>query len=417
MRLRHEANTVRSGSLYLSSLRRFWSYKAVQIWLFFSVFWYLAYLYCTAAFARDPTSYFFDEKQGYQRSYSIKREREAYAYIESVNNTETARQSESKNPSLCVGVATIARPHEQYVRGTIGSLLDGLTGTERAEIVLIIFIAHTDPSSHPIYHEPWLKAVSDEVLTYNVSSTDLNHLHIFEDDHHPRNKSMYDYGYLLSKCLATGSKWIAIIEDDNIARAGWYKQARMSVQQVESRVRRGSWLYLRMFYTEALLGWNGEEWPQYLGWSFLLFLCLLSMLAGLRIRSPFFRRHLSNLDIAVLCCCCLPASIALYFMAGRFSMQGPRPGVKLMSRFGCCSQGFIFPSDIVPNVIERTKRALQEDYYIDMLLERYADAENLARFATFPSLLQHIGIRSSKGWGYDQNAGMIWNFGFETFKP
>lgn len=71
---------------------------------------------------------------------------------------------------MCVGVATVKRPiQEQYVRGTIGSLLEGLLGAERAQIYLITFIAHTGPMIHPIYHEPWLRVLSDKVLAYNIS--------------------------------------------------------------------------------------------------------------------------------------------------------------------------------------------------------------------------------------------------------
>ena len=88
-----------------------------------------------------------------------------------------------------------------------------------------------------------------------------------------------------------------------------------------------------------------------------------------------------------------------------------------MSRFGCCSQGFIFPQAIVPEIIERTDQAMNEDLYIDMLLERYAEKASLPRFAQIPSLLQHVGSKSSKGGGYDEHAGEIFNFGFEQKPP
>ena len=400
------------------NLGRLWRSTTFWILLSFSLAWYICYRYCAVASARDPTSYFFDEKKGYQRSYSIEREKQAYTYIESANHTDSPSPSPSVNPSMCIGVATVARrSEEQYVRGTIGSLLEGLSDAERAEIHFIVFIAHTDPSVHPIYHEPWLKAVSNKVLTYDVSKTDLAQLRMFEEDHHPRNKSMYDYGYLLRNCLKTGAQWITVVEDDVIARAGWYTMAASSLRRVQEQVGDANWLYLRMFYTEALLGWNSEEWPRYLGWSFFLFMILLSALIGSRTRSPLLRRQISNAHVAVLCCCCLPAFISLYFMAGRMTMQPPPAGVRPMSRFGCCSQGFIFPRKIVPHAIERIKKAMYEDYYIDMLFERYADTEHLARFAHFPSLLQHVGVRSSKGWGFDEFAGMTWNFEFETFSP
>lgn len=381
-----------------------------------AIFWLVCFWWLSIVSARDPTSYFFNERKGYHRSYSLHREKDAFRFIESVNRTGISAPAASVHPSMCIGVATVKRPAlEQYVRATIGSILEGLSDAERAEIFLIIFIAHTDPNAHPIYHEPWLTAVSNKVLTYNISQEEMTRLHKFENDDIPRNKSMHDYGYLLENCLDTSADWIAILEDDVIARAGWYNEAITSLQNIQEQAHEGSWLYLRMFYTEIFLSYVREHWHRYFGASLALFLFLFATLTLLRRRLPSLRQHLSNVDIRVLCCCCLPAFIALYFMAGYVTTHPPRPGVSLMPAFGCCSQGFIFPQDIVPSVIQRTKEAMYEYLYIDMLLERFADAKNLARFARFPSLLQHIGLKSSKGLGYDTNAGEIFNFGFETF--
>lgn len=319
---------------------------------------------------------------------------------------------------MCIGVATVKRPiREQYVRGTIGSVLEGLSEAERAQIHLITFIAHTDPMLHPIYHESWLRALSDRVLTYDVLDEDMAELHKFEEEKLPRNKSMYDYGYLLGNCLKTNADWITIVEDDVIAKAGWYDMAMTSLQKAQGQAAGAGWLYLRMFYTETLFGYVSEHWPRYLSASLALFLVLLAALVESRRRSSFIRRHLSDVGICVLCCCCLPAFISLYFMAGYVTTHPPQPGVRLMPDFGCCSQGFIFPQEIVPLIIERTKKAMYEDLYVDMLLERFADAQELARFSQFPSLLQHIGLKSSKGFGYDGSAGEIFNFEFETFRP
>ena len=406
-----------------SSLRSGFFGNHINYWivLFAAILWVVLYRHFVFASAHDPTSYFFNPATGYQRSYSLVREHEAYAYIKKSNFTGSTSQKSSASPSLCVGVATVARgSKEQYVRGTIGSLLEGLSDIERANIHLTTFIANTNASIHPIYHEPWVYAVSDRVLTYEsseISKIDIALLHKFEEEHDFRNKSMYDYGFLLNDCLTTGAKWIAIIEDDAIARAGWYTTAIKSLERIEEQVAKPDWLYLRLFYTESLLGWNSEEWPRYLGWSIFIFLSLLSALILLRPRSPVLRRHVSDVDIAGLCCVDLPAFIALYFMAGRMTMQPLSPGVRPMSQFGCCSQGFVFPREIVSRAIERTRQAMYEDLFIDMLFERWADKEGLARFATFPSLLQHVGVRSSKGWGYDQDAGMTWNFAFESIRP
>ena len=143
-------------------------------------------------------------------------------FLENVNRTDSPPPPASPNPSMCVGAATVKRPiQEQYVRGTIGSLLEGLSEAEGAGIHLITFIAPTNPMVHPILHEPWLRALSDEILTYDIPKEDLAELHKFEEEKLPRNKSMYDYGYLLENCLKTKAEWITIVEDDVIARAGW----------------------------------------------------------------------------------------------------------------------------------------------------------------------------------------------------
>ena len=60
---------------------------------------------------------------------------------------------------------------------------------------------------------------------------------------------------------------------------------------------------------------------------------------------------------------------------------------------------------------------MDEDYYIDMLQVRPADVKHPERFVLVPGLLQHVGGKSSKGWGYDESAGIIWNFGFEDHPP
>ena len=415
-----------SGNLYLrpgwyedvpniSAVRRAWRSTTLWIVLFSFAFWLASYQYFASASARDPTSYFFDENKGYQRLYSLEREEQGYKYIQSLNVTGSSAPPLAHDPLMCIGVATIARPTtEQYVRGTIGSLLEGLSTKERSAIHLTTFVAHTDPSVHPIYTEPWLTAVSNNVLTYDVSDNELSKLRSFEEEHHSRNKSMFDYGYILSHCLQTGARWITIVEDDVIARQGWYDRALASLKSIQEKIGNKSWLYMRMFYTEGLLGWNSEEWIIYLAFSLAICLMLMASIAGLRARSPVLRRHVSNGNIGILCFCCLPPFIALYFMAGRMTVHPPAQGVQEMPRFGCCSQGFIFPREIVPLVIERTKQAMNEDLYIDMLLERFADKQRLTRFAIFPSLLQHIGSKSSKGWGYDEHASEIFNFGFEN---
>ena len=380
----------------------------------YSVLLFLAYQYCGYAYKKDPTSYFFVPSVGYQRSYSLQREEEARAFI-AAQNLSTSLHLPQTNPSICLGLATIARSGEQYVRNTVGSLLEGLSEDQRNDIHLVVFFAQTDPQKHPIYYEPWLKNVANEIVEYNVSETDMTRLRSFEDEHQPWNKSMYDYEYLLKGCLGTGAKWIMLVEDDVLARAGWYTQATAALKDIETQMAPSEWLYLRLFYTEKLFGWNGEEWPRYFGWSFLTFLVTAMPLIGARSCSRRLRKQVSNLTIALTCCFYLPATILLYFMAGRVSMQPHSSGLQRMEDFGCCSQGLIFPREIMPRAMETVRNATNQRYYVDMTLERWGNAQHLARFALVPPLLQHVGSRSSKGQDFDEGANIIWNFEFENY--
>ncbi|MCJ1247690.1 hypothetical protein MMC30_004905 [Trapelia coarctata] len=377
----------------------------------------LAVLYCRVRSYRDPTSSFFDPVHGYDKIYSVTREKQAAAYIDSANTLDGGH-TPSAEPKLCLGVATVSRPDKQYIRSTIGSLLEGLSAKDRRSIHFILFIAHTDQKVHPIYGEKWVETLPDTFLGYDVNDTVLSQIKHWEEAKDYRAKGLYDYAYLLQKCYDTGAPYVAMVEGDVIAVEGWYPRAIAAAETVEDQSPWGeeanSWLYIRMFYTEAYLGWNSEEWPRYLGGSLLVLLILATSLIGVRACSKILQRDLSNISLAVILFVFLPAFILLYFFAGRISMQPPTPGVHRMDNFGCCSQGFIFARETVPLVIDRIQHHTMD--YVDMLMEAVADGEGLARWVVVPSLLQHIGGKSSKGDEIaDSRAKMIWNFGFEMY--
>ena len=380
----------------------------------YSLLYVTAYQYCNLYYNRDPTSFFFDPRKGYRKAYSLQREQQAETFIKAINSSISAPRVQA-DPSICLGLATVARPGEQYVRKTIGSLLAGLSDDQRDNIHLTVFFADTHPQNHPVYNEPWLKNTADKIVEYNVSAVDIARLRSFEEKHQYWNKSMYDYEYLLKDCHDTGTKWVMLVEDDVLAKAGWFAEAIAALTEIEAQMGGSKWLYLRLFYTEKLFGWNSEEWMQYLGWSIIAFLVTAITLFGIRAYSRRLRKHMSNYTIALICFFCLPATIVLYFMAGRVSMHPPSPGLQRMEKFGCCSQGLIFPHDIVPQAIETVRHATNKRYYVDMTLERWGNADHLARFALVPPLLQHVGSQSSKGHDFDEGANSIWNFEFENY--
>lgn len=322
---------------------------------------------------------------------------------------------------MCVGIATVGRDGEQYVRSTIGSLLDGLTPKERGEIYFLVLIAHTAPHVHPIYGEQWLTNVVDKVLLYDVSQTQMTDLMAWEKDKDYRKKAIFDYTYVLQRCQDTGAQWIAMIEDDTLAVDGWYPKAMEALQiadEQHSPSNEMDWLYMRLFFTEEFLGWNSEEWPRYVVGSFGVVGMVATVL--LLIRRFAFEKTITNTVITVICFLCTPACILLYFLAGRLSMQPLSPGVYQMPKFGCCAQGFVFSHRMAPKVIARL--AQKREGFVDEIIEAWANEADLVRWVVVPSLLQHIGGHSSKGDDFDSKAKYdrsvaerVWNFGFETY--
>ncbi|KAF7589514.1 hypothetical protein BBP40_004221 [Aspergillus hancockii] len=225
----------------------------------------------------------------------------------------------------------------------------GLGEAERADIHLILFIAHTDPSQHPAYHEPWLHEVSDKVLLYDKSDVNISHIRELESNEHKkfaREKALFDYTYLLTACQAVDAPYVAMLEDDVLAQDGWYHRTRNALADAEQQMAsksKSKWLYLRLFYTEQLLGWNSEEWPIYLFFSLLTTIFLTYILLGTIHYQPNTRPFLPDDTAFLLCGICAPLLIGLFFTAGRVSMLPILAGVHEMSKFGCCSQVFVFP--------------------------------------------------------------------------
>ncbi len=68
-----------------------------------------------------------------------------------------------------------------------------------------------------------------------------------------------------------------------------------------------------------------------------------------------------------------------------------------MDDFVCRSQGLFLSYEMVPCAMESLQHATDQRYYIDIILERWGDAQRLPRFALVPPLLQHVGIQCSDG--------------------
>ena len=376
--------------------------------------------YCRYAFYRDPTSAFFDPVRGYEQRYSTARQEDSDFFINNANASGYTI-AQPKHARMCVGIATVARDGEQYVRSTLGSLLHGLTAEQRKDIIIFVLIAHTTPHVHPIYGETWLSNLVNKVLLYEVGQKQMTDLQQWEKDKDYEKKAVFDYAYVLQRCIETEADFISMVEDDTLAVEGWYPRAIEALEIVDEQYPNPDikdWLYMRLFFTEEFLGWNSEEWPRYVTGS--MGVTGVALIVLLLARQAVSETFISNTVIMVICLICAPACVLLYFLAGRLSMQPLSPGVYQMPKYGCCAQGLVFSNRMAPKVVARL--AQNREGFVDMLIEAWADEANLDRWVVVPSLLQHIGGHSSKGddFGskskYDRSvAEKIWNFGFESY--
>jgi hypothetical protein len=386
----------------------------------------------TSISARDPTSIFFSPRKGYAPRYSAIRHEQAQAFISAYNGAaprDIVKASiHEKKRKLCVGIPSTKRAGTGYLPDTVGSLLEGLTPEERQEIYLIVFIPHSKPEIHPAYNEKWLPGLADDVLTYDFGFDRMQHIRNMEQTGAIIEKGIFDYAYLLNKCVEKFTPYIAVLEDDTVAMDGWYHRTMAAIHEAEQvaalRRAKPDFLYLRLFYTEQFLGWNHQNWKSYL-WRSMLFAALpTTMLVFIRVFKPRTKltMALTTRHAFVTLYAGLAIFILFYFSLGRFTVSPTPTGVHEMPRFGCCSQAFVFPNLKAQELVTYLKE--RSVGYTDVLVEDFANERDELRFAVTPSVVQHIGreIGIVEGDGDEEIpisksdrslADKIWSFTFE----
>lgn len=296
---------------------------------------------------------------------------------------------------------TIQRHGKAHFPAAIGSLMHGLTPSERSQIHFITFFADKAPSKHTSYAAPWLTVLIDQVLirpntTYADSTTP---------------KSAADYHHLLKACYDVGTPYVGIVEDDIIASQLWYPR---TMQALRGLAGDEEWLYLRLFYSETFLGWNAEENLTYVVWVVRSLAVVLVVLLLVRRALVLWRAgsKLSGWTIAVVVGVCLPLTWVLYFLAGRLSMQPLPRGMIRMDNYGCCAQGLVYAREKVPLILAELEPGVTVDLLPDQRIEALAGKMQLERWALVPSVFQHVGRVSSSG-----APKKTWNFQFEVTKP
>ncbi|KAJ3468809.1 hypothetical protein MRS44_002874 [Fusarium solani] len=367
--------------------------------------WLLLFRYCQQTSFQDPSSLFYDSDRAYTRNYSATRELEADEFLERASWTPAT----AKRPWIYHGRDDVEKP-------------DG--PEERRLVDLKILLADDAPQNHPAWQQPWLHNVADEVLVYGEESsaradnaqpvTSISRRSTIGDD---RNKRVQlDYANVIRACRSTEADYFVLVEDDVIASRDWLRRLHKSLEETEARNTGADWIYLRLFYSETLLGWNSEEWPVYLRDCILTYTAVILIVLLVRCRSAVLKPMRSTDLIKSNVCLILQtlfwvtAYLALYFMAGRLLVDPFGLGVHEMPRYGCCAQGLAMPRrhlGTLENQLREPPHHLPGDSFVDMV----ADQEGLKKWAMVPSVLQHVGVRgSSERGGYYKTT---WNFSFE----
>lgn len=399
----------------------------------FWLLWLLLLVFCYFDSYDDPSSIFSDPSRAYERKYSLQRAAEAKAHLQHL--PPKIDRAESHDKLLCVGIPSVNRISESFFDLTVATLVDTLTPEERASVHLVVLLADRPPQNHSAYGQPWLANLADEVLVYGDGPASTNEREYRVVPYSVLKgrtsggigrveKIRLDYSVLVETCRHHGSPYFALVEDDIIASSRWFAQLDKGLQYVERQSKKTGrdWMYLRLFYSETLMGWNSEEWPLYLQnimlvYTFALLAFLVKMLSRKRLKhvpAPGSARS-SAILTALFLGLWLPALIALYFVAGRVSVNRINPlawswhPAREMTSYGCCAQGLVFPK----RHLEGIQALLRNPPYTlagDQILEAYAHDHSLAKWALEPSVFQHVGLAQSSAG--DQKTE-VWNFSFE----
>ncbi|CAO2658853.1 Nn.00g065760.m01.CDS01 [Neocucurbitaria sp. VM-36] len=317
----------------------------------------------------DPTSIFFSPEKGYKSRYSVLRHQQAKAFVDTYNST--------------------LKPE----------------AVKRRQIYLIVFISHADPTAHPALNETWLHHLTDQVLTHgpDIDDEQMQHIRDMEEDGQFEEKGLYDYSYLLSKCMEQQTPHIAIFEDDTLAMDGWYHRTMDAIRYAERQSasrREEHFLYLRIFTPKNT--WAGTQSTG-----------RPALLLFLRSSKPhiLLSRTIGASRAIIGIYALLAISTLVLFALGRLTVLPLSIGLHEMLRYGCCSQALVFPRQKAVELVEFFEE--RHTGFVDVLIEEFADERQELRFAITPSVVQHVGKMSSKttsdGSIYKEK---IWSFAF-----
>ncbi|KAM0499018.1 hypothetical protein ACHAP8_005722 [Fusarium lateritium] len=409
--------------------------RVLTLYALLATVWLSLFQLCRLYTYYDPSSFFYDSQKAYETRYTDLRVKEADHLLDIIDNASIDDKisytnslindfsTRGQDKRICVGIPSVKRGKQHFLPRTLASLVKGLDARERNALRIVVLLADDDPSSHPAFGRRWLHQLADEVLLYGNASSPLvpgayryvQPIKLKGDETLSRNDRVHrDYATLMEDCRKTGAVYFALMEDDVIAARNWASRLLDGLTYLERTDDTEKWLYLRLFYSETYLGWNSEEWLEYLVHSlcfYTIVLCLYLVIVAVDMRRrsniSYFMAH--RHDVLHLTFWAV-SFIVLYFLAGRLTVDPYKEGIWEMPNYGCCAQGLVIPKQHLPD-LENTLRAASNEIAGDSLIEKFADDRGLKKYAIVPSVLQHVGIKgSSDAQGSKKTT---WNFNFE----
>lgn len=398
--------------------------------------WLCLFRYCQLNSYNDHSSFFYRRKDAFVPSYSRVREREADDYLSGLESKATpyntrlgggsrvdTHESDDTAP-FCMGIPTLRRDKEQFLPRTLASLVDNLDKKEREQLGIITLISDEKATRNKAFGKPWLSALADKVLVHEGIEASLIEKNGYSTVPKtgvikPMNEHVKrDYENLVRICRYRDADYFILVEDDVIASRDWFPRMRAALKEIEDSGDQ-NWLYLRLFYSETIHGWNSEEWPIYIRYILAVYVSVAGLIfvthCFLR-RKPMMRNPNTSRTLRLIAASILvvwmPVFTTLYFMAGRLLVNPYRPGVREMPNYGCCSQGLVVPARHLP-LLEEGLANGPFDMPADSTIEKIAADSGLKKLAIVPSVMQHVGIRGSSFGGKQKVKN--WNFSFERF--
>jgi hypothetical protein len=249
----------------------------------------------------------------------------------------------------------------------------------------------------------------------------LQKLAILEQNKALVEKTALDFSLALEQCLlSSNASHIALFEGDIVAAEGWFARMQLALKEAYtiSTRRKQEWLDLRLFNDAKELGWAAHK----IGHSKIpvLVVTLPLIIVALSVTAFFLLERLRKTEkgskiislqaTQTICLVSIPIFVIFYIRTGYLSTQ-PRPVGVSVQRWGCCTQGIIFPRHQVPELIAQLrKRATGSP--ADITVWDYAGENDLLRLVLDPPMVQHVGFSSILAPNRTMKRA-IWNMAFE----